>query len=141
MCPASSAEDRCAATSTLNDWFRQVCRRSAGWGVLLASVVLICACSAATSSTAPPPPATAGTSATSVAASSPSPATSAPPSPSIPARIVANKRLGNREQDLTIESPALGGQVNVRLLLPAHYETEVTLSGGAPLTSTCRWSG
>jgi diacylglycerol O-acyltransferase / trehalose O-mycolyltransferase len=109
---------------TLTHWFRQVCRRSAGWGVLLASVVLICGCSAATSSTASPPPTTAGTSATSVAGSSQFPATSAPPSPSIPARIVANKRLGNREQDLTIQSPAVGGQVKVRLLLPAHYETE-----------------
>src|SRR5215207_8911360 len=109
---------------TVNHWFRQVCRRSIGWGVLLASVVLICACSAARYSTASPPPTTAGTSATLVAASSPSPATSAPPSPSIPAHIVANKRLGNREQDLTIQSPALGSQVKVRLMLPAHYETE-----------------
>jgi S-formylglutathione hydrolase FrmB len=110
---------------TLNHWFRQVCRCSAGRGsVLLASVVLICACSAATSYTAPPPPTAAGASATSVAASSPSPATSAPPNPSIPARIVANKHLGNREQDLSVQSPALGGQVSVRLLLPAHYETE-----------------
>jgi S-formylglutathione hydrolase FrmB len=108
----------------LNHSFQQVCRRSAEWGVLLASVVLICACTAATPSTAPPPPTTAGTSAPSVAASSPSPATSAPPGPSIPARIVANKRLADREQDLTIQSPALGGQVKVRLLLPARYETE-----------------
>jgi diacylglycerol O-acyltransferase/trehalose O-mycolyltransferase len=42
----------------------------------------------------------------------------------MPARVVAKKRLADREEDLTIESPTLGGQVKVRLLLPAHYETQ-----------------
>jgi diacylglycerol O-acyltransferase / trehalose O-mycolyltransferase len=42
----------------------------------------------------------------------------------VPARVLAKKRLAEREEDLTIESPAVGGQVKVRLLLPVHYETE-----------------
>jgi diacylglycerol O-acyltransferase / trehalose O-mycolyltransferase len=42
----------------------------------------------------------------------------------MPARVVAKKRLADREEDLTIESPALGSQTKVRLLLPAHYETQ-----------------
>jgi diacylglycerol O-acyltransferase/trehalose O-mycolyltransferase len=110
----------------LNHWFRHMWRHWTGWCVVLASLVLFCGCSAATSSTASPSPTAAGTSEVSVAASSPSPATSAPPSPSVPARIVAKRRLAERKEDLTIESPAVGGQVKVRLLLPVHYETEKT---------------
>jgi hypothetical protein len=106
-----------------NHSFRQVWRRRTGWGVLLASLILFCGCSAPRSSTTSPP-ATARTAA-SVARSSPSSAaTSGPPSPAVAARLVATKRLANSEQDLTIESPALRGQVKVRLLLPAHYESQ-----------------
>jgi diacylglycerol O-acyltransferase/trehalose O-mycolyltransferase len=107
----------------LNHWFWQVWRHWTGWGVVLASLVLCCGCSAATSSTASPPPTAAGTSEASVAASSPSVATAGPPR-SAPARILAKRRLAVREEDLTIESPAVGGQIKVRLLLPVHYETE-----------------
>ena len=104
--------------------FRQVWRRRDGWVVVLASLVLLCGCSTATSSTPSPPPA-AATSAASVARSSPSSAaTSGLPTPAGPARVVAKERRGGREEDLTIESPAVGGQVQVRLLLPAHYETQ-----------------
>ena len=39
-------------------------------------------------------------------------------------QIVASKRLDERTEDLTIESPAVGDQVNVRLLLPATYKSE-----------------
>jgi diacylglycerol O-acyltransferase / trehalose O-mycolyltransferase len=110
---------------TLNHWFRHthMWRHWTGWCVVLASLVLFCGCSAATSSTASPPATAAGTSEVSVAASSPSAATSGPQR-SMPARVLAKKRLAEREEDLTIESPAVGGQVKVRLLLPVHYETE-----------------
>ena len=67
---------------------------------------------------------TACTSSASVAASSPSGITSAPPGSSVPAHVVANKRLGDRKEDVTIESPAVGGRVKVRLLLPSDYETD-----------------
>jgi diacylglycerol O-acyltransferase/trehalose O-mycolyltransferase len=110
---------------TLNKSFRQAWSRSKGrtrWGVVLASLGLLCACSAPTSSTASRPP--AASSAPSVGSSSASAATSGSPNPSIPARVIAKKRLADREEDLTIESPALGSQVKVRLLLPAHYETQ-----------------
>jgi diacylglycerol O-acyltransferase / trehalose O-mycolyltransferase len=105
--------------------FRRACGRSkrrTWWGVVVASLVLLCACSAPTSPTASRPP--AASSAPSVASFSASAATSGPPSPSMPARVVAKKRLADREEDLTIESPALGSRVKVRLLLPAHYETQ-----------------
>ena len=93
------------------------------WGVMLAAVVLLCGCGGPTSSGAfTPPPAAPST--TSLATSSPSPATSGPSSRSASARIVATKRLTKREVDLTVESPAVGGQVKVRLLLPAHYQTK-----------------
>ena len=32
--------------------------------------------------------------------------------------------LGDRKEDVTIESPAVGGRVSVRLLLPSHYGTD-----------------
>jgi hypothetical protein len=108
---------------SLNHWFSQVWRQWTGWSVVLAFLVLLCGCSAATSSPASPPPSAAGTSEASVAASSPSVATAGPPR-SVPARIAAKRRLAEREEDLTIESPAVGGQLEVRLLLPVHYETE-----------------
>lgn len=95
-----------------NRSFRQVWKGRAGWVIVLASLVL-CGCGAATSSTASPPPA-AATSAASVARST----------SGAPARVVAKERLGGRGEDLTIESPAVGGQVQVRLLLPAHFETQ-----------------
>ena len=110
---------------TSNQSFRPAWSRSKGriwWGVVLASLVPLYACSAPTSSTASRPP--VDSSAPSVASFSASAATSGPPSPSMPARVVAKKRLADREEDLTIESPTLGGQVKVRLLLPAHYETQ-----------------
>ena len=93
------------------------------WGVVLAVVVLLCGCGGPTSSGAfTPSPAEPST--TSVTMSSPSPGTSGPSSRSASARIVATKRLTKREVDLTVESPAVGGQVKVRLLLPAHYQTK-----------------
>ena len=100
-----------------------MCRNRNLWGVVLAVVVLLCGCGGPTSSGAfTPPPAAPST--TSVATSSPFPATSGPSSRSASARIVATKRLTKREVDLTVESPAVGGQVKVRLLLPAHYQTK-----------------
>jgi diacylglycerol O-acyltransferase/trehalose O-mycolyltransferase len=100
-----------------------MCRNRNLWGVILAVVVLLCGCGGPTSSGAfTPPPAAPAT--TSVATSSPFPATSGPSSGSASARIVATKRLTKREVDLTVESPAVGGQVRVRLLLPAHHQTK-----------------
>jgi S-formylglutathione hydrolase FrmB len=43
------------------------------------------------------------------------------PAPAGQPRIVATESLSARMQDLTIDSPALGTQVRVRLLLPASY--------------------
>ena len=40
------------------------------------------------------------------------------------ARIVAAKKLRNRSVDLTIASPAVGDRIQVRLLLPAHFQTQ-----------------
>jgi diacylglycerol O-acyltransferase / trehalose O-mycolyltransferase len=93
------------------------------WGAVLAGVVLLCGCGGPPSSGAFTPPPTAP-STTSIATSSPSPATSGPSSRSASARIVATKRLTKRQVDLTVESPSVGGQVKVRLLLPAHYQTK-----------------
>ena len=77
----------------------------------LAAVVLLCACDistpSTTTSTAPPAGGASVSSQASVA----------------PARLVATKRLNDREVDLTVESPAVGEQVKVRLLLPASYQT------------------
>jgi diacylglycerol O-acyltransferase/trehalose O-mycolyltransferase len=108
---------------TLTRGFRQVWRRRPGWGLVLASAVLFCGCSAATSST-PPSPTTGGTSPASVAAASPSGITSAPPGSAVPAHVVAKKHLGDRKEDVTIESPAVGARVKVRLLLLSNYETD-----------------
>ncbi len=56
------------------------------------------------------------------AAPSPPTATSAaPPSPTGPARIVTTDPVADRQVDLTIASPAVGGEVKVRLLLPPGY--------------------
>jgi diacylglycerol O-acyltransferase / trehalose O-mycolyltransferase len=109
---------------TLARWFQQVCKRSTQRAVVLASVVLFSGCSSAVSSAAPSPLSTAGASAPAVAASSLSGVTSAPPSPYAPARVVARKRLGDKKADVTIESPGLGGEVKVRLLLPVGYATD-----------------
>ena len=74
---------------------------------MLVTIVLVSGCSTATPSTTSSP---------------------APPSElwrsSSTATIVASKRLDERTEDLTIESPAVGDQVNVRLLLPATYKSE-----------------
>ena len=77
------------------------------WLLMLVTIVLVSGCSTATPSTtsSPAPP------------SEPSPSSST-------AQIVASKRLDERTEDLTIESPAVGDQVNVRLLLPATYKSE-----------------
>lgn len=40
------------------------------------------------------------------------------------ARVVATTQVDQRTVDLVIQSPALGGTGAVRLLLPAHYDTE-----------------
>jgi S-formylglutathione hydrolase FrmB len=51
-----------------------------------------------------------------------SPPTATPsPSPSGPARIVATQEVADRQVDLTIDSPAVGAEVKVRLLLPKGY--------------------
>ena len=77
------------------------------WLLMLVTIVFVSGCSTATPSTtsSPAPP------------SEPSPSSST-------AQIVASKRLDERTEDLTIESPAVGDQVNVRLLLPATYKSE-----------------
>src|SRR4029450_4005352 len=89
---------------SLNHWFWQVRRHWTGWAVVLASLVLLSGCTAATSSTASPAPTAAGTSEASVAASSASAATAGPPR-SVPARILAKRRLAEREEDLTNRVP------------------------------------
>jgi S-formylglutathione hydrolase FrmB len=52
--------------------------------------------------------------------------TSSPPTQTVAAtaRIVEAKALGSRITDLTIESPAVGGPVQVRLLLPPRFQEE-----------------
>jgi diacylglycerol O-acyltransferase/trehalose O-mycolyltransferase len=50
--------------------------------------------------------------------------TSAPSGSSVPAHVVAKRRLGDRKEDVTIESPVVGARIKVRLLLPSHYETD-----------------
>jgi diacylglycerol O-acyltransferase/trehalose O-mycolyltransferase len=78
----------------------------------VAAVVWLCACGVAPpSTTTSTAPAAGGT-----------PVSSA--TPPRPARLVATKRLNHREVDLTVESPAVGQQIKVRLLLPASYQTE-----------------
>ena len=74
---------------------------------MLVTIVLVSGCSTATPSTtsSPAPP------------SKPSPSSST-------AQIIASKRLDERTEDLTVESPAVSDQVNVRLLLPAKYQNE-----------------
>lgn len=89
--------------------------------VVLAAFLLLCGCGAPTSSSTESPLSTAP-----VTPKSPTSATAAASSPLASARIVASKRLNDREEDLTIESPAVGGQVNVRLLLPVHFQAKKT---------------
>jgi diacylglycerol O-acyltransferase/trehalose O-mycolyltransferase len=82
---------------------------------VLLVVVFLVSCGAPSSSptpAAPSPPASASASA------SPTPTVGAT------ARIVGTKKLNSRSTDLTIESPAVGDHVQVRLLLPAHFETQ-----------------
>jgi diacylglycerol O-acyltransferase / trehalose O-mycolyltransferase len=54
-----------------------------------------------------------------------SPGSSASPS-SQSARIAASEKLSSRKIDLTIDSPAVGGPVKVRLLLPVHFQVQPT---------------
>ncbi|MEU3527859.1 alpha/beta hydrolase-fold protein [Streptomyces sp. NPDC038707] len=42
------------------------------------------------------------------------------------ARIIATQQLDDRTLDLTIESPAVGGQVKTRLILPAGWSSDAT---------------
>jgi S-formylglutathione hydrolase FrmB len=58
----------------------------------------------------------------------PTTAASATSSPSVAAaaRIAATKKIDSRTVDLMIESPAVGGQVPVRLLLPANFASQPT---------------
>jgi S-formylglutathione hydrolase FrmB len=84
-----------------------------GW-VLLAAACMV-GCGAPSSSPTPAetlPPASAST--------------SSPPTQTVAAtaRIVETKTLGRRITDLTIESPAVGAPVQVRLLLPARFQAE-----------------
>jgi diacylglycerol O-acyltransferase/trehalose O-mycolyltransferase len=44
------------------------------------------------------------------------------PTPTAAARIVTTRQIDARARDLTIDSPAVGRQVKVRLLLPADFE-------------------
>jgi diacylglycerol O-acyltransferase / trehalose O-mycolyltransferase len=49
--------------------------------------------------------------------------TDVPPSSAVPAaRIVATEQVGDRQVDLTIDSPAVGSTVKVRLLVPEDFE-------------------
>src|SRR6187200_2675370 len=88
------------------------CGPGSSW-VLLA-VVLLVSCGAPSSSPTP------------AATSPPAASTSASPTPIVGAgaRIVAAKKLRNRSVDLTIASPAVGDRIQVRLLLPAHFQTQ-----------------
>jgi diacylglycerol O-acyltransferase / trehalose O-mycolyltransferase len=82
---------------------------------VLLAVVFLVSCGAPSSSptpAAPSPPASASASASPI------------PTVGATARIVATKKLTSRSADLTIESPAVGDHVRVRLLLPAHFETQ-----------------
>lgn len=79
------------------------------WTILLVLVVTGCAGGPET-----PPPVTPSPAATSAVG---------PPSVAGPARIVATEEVADRQVDLTVDSPALGAQVKVRLLLPRNYET------------------
>jgi diacylglycerol O-acyltransferase / trehalose O-mycolyltransferase / mycolyltransferase Ag85 len=81
---------------------------------MLVAIVFVSGCGTATPSTTSSPAATSEPS-----QSPPEPSQS----PSV-AEIVASKRLDERTADLTIESPAVGDQVNVRLVLPAKYQSE-----------------
>jgi diacylglycerol O-acyltransferase/trehalose O-mycolyltransferase len=45
------------------------------------------------------------------------------PTPNAAARIVATRRIDTRTRDITVDSPAVGKQVKVRLLLPADFAT------------------
>jgi diacylglycerol O-acyltransferase / trehalose O-mycolyltransferase len=83
------------------------------WLVLLLAV-LLCSCGAPDSaqpSSVPPTPSS------SVPGSSPSASDAA-----AQAEIVDREQVGERQWDLTIASPAVGGEVKVRLLLPSDYE-------------------
>lgn len=84
------------------------------WGIPLVLLALVLAgCQEPASS---PAGASAPASATASA--------SATPSRGGPARIVATKDLSSRSLDLTVESPAVGGPVQVRLLLPPRFRTQ-----------------
>jgi diacylglycerol O-acyltransferase / trehalose O-mycolyltransferase len=82
---------------------------------VLLVVLFLISCGAPSSS--PTPAATTPPASTSASAS---------PTPTVgaAARIVATKKLSSRSADLTIESPAVGDRVQVRLLLPAHFESQ-----------------
>jgi diacylglycerol O-acyltransferase / trehalose O-mycolyltransferase len=82
---------------------------------VLLVVLFLVSCGAPSSS--PTPAATTSPASTSASAS-PTPRVGAA------ARIVATKKLSSRSADLTIESPAVGDRVQVRLLLPAHFEAQ-----------------
>jgi hypothetical protein len=82
---------------------------------VLLVVVFLVSCGAPSSS---PTPAAPSPPASTSASASPTPTVGAT------ARIVATKKLTSRSADLTIESPAVGDHVQVRLLLPAHFETQ-----------------
>jgi diacylglycerol O-acyltransferase / trehalose O-mycolyltransferase len=49
------------------------------------------------------------------------PATYQTPTASAAAKIIATRRIDARTRDITIDSPAVGKQVKVRLLLPANF--------------------
>jgi diacylglycerol O-acyltransferase / trehalose O-mycolyltransferase len=86
--------------------------RASGWILLVA----LCMVGCEPPSTSPTPAETAPPASSAIA--SPVPTVGAT------ARIVAAKQLDSRSIDLTIESPAVGGPVQVRLLLPADFETQ-----------------
>jgi len=58
----------------------------------------------------------------SVGCAAPSEPTTASPGPT--ARVISVDRVDNRTRDLTIDSPAVGHEARVRLLLPAGFEAE-----------------
>jgi diacylglycerol O-acyltransferase / trehalose O-mycolyltransferase len=85
-------------------------------------VLLVAACMA--SCGAPSSPPTSAETAQPTSSPSASASGSLAPTVGAAARISATKKLDSRTTDLTIESPAVGGSVPVRLVLPAHFDSQ-----------------
>jgi diacylglycerol O-acyltransferase/trehalose O-mycolyltransferase len=99
--------------------------RSGGFAGLLASSLLLAGCGSGVAPSSPAAIAAASASASVAASSAPSPS-----SPSLSARAddgayVASVRVvSDRIRDLTISSPAMGGEFGARLVLPSGYDSD-----------------